>query len=286
VIPSSFEYLAPTTVEEAVAALSEAGDEAKVLGGGQSLVPVLRLRLADPASLIDLTRITELRGVRDDGDAIVVGSMTTHHDVLGDPLVNEHAELLAVATRTVGDPQIRHRGTFGGALVHADPAGDLLAPALALDAEMVIAGPDGRRTVPASDFFTTLFTTAVGPDEVLVEVRLPKKTGWGAHYEKFNRVAQAWSIVAVAATVRTEGGSIAEARVALTNMGATPVRATGVEEALVGQQANGETIRAAAQHAAEGTSPMSDGNADADYREHLARVLTGRAVATAAGVAG
>jgi carbon-monoxide dehydrogenase medium subunit len=273
-------------VEEAVAALSEAGDEAKVLGGGQSLVPVLRLRLADPASLIDLTRITELRGVRDDGDAIVVGSMTTHHDVLGDPLVNEHAELLAVATRTVGDPQIRHRGTFGGALVHADPAGDLLAPALALDAEMVIAGPDGRRTVPASDFFTTLFTTAVGPDEVLVEVRLPKKTGWGAHYEKFNRVAQAWSIVAVAATVRTEGGSIAEARVALTNMGATPVRATGVEEALVGQQANGETIRAAAQHAAEGTSPMSDGNADADYREHLARVLTGRAVATAAGVAG
>ncbi|HEY2724109.1 MAG TPA: xanthine dehydrogenase family protein subunit M [Pseudonocardiaceae bacterium] len=285
-IPSAFEYVAPTTVEEAVQALAEAGEDAKVLGGGQSLVPVLRLRLAAPTAIIDLSRISELRGVREDGDAIVIGAMTTHHDVLNDPLVAQHAELLAAATRTVGDPQIRHRGTFGGALVHADPAGDLLAPAVAMDAEMVIAGPDGRRTVPASEFFTTLFTTAVGADEVLVEIRVPKKTGWGAHYEKFNRVAQAWSIVAVAATVRTEGGSIAEARVALTNMGATPIRATAVEEALVGQQAGAESIRAAAQHAAEGTSPMSDGNADADYREHLARVLTGRAVATAAGVGG
>jgi carbon-monoxide dehydrogenase medium subunit len=151
---------------------------------------------------------------------------------------------------------------------------------------MVIVGPSGRRTVPAADFFVGLFTTAVGPDEVLVEVRIPKKTGWGAHYEKFNRVAQAWSIVAVAAAVRTESGSIVEARVALTNMGTTPVRATSVEQALVGQPANAQTIRAAAQHAAEGTSPMSDGNADADYREHLARVLTGRAVAAAARVEG
>ena len=146
-------------------------------------------------------------------------------------------------------------------------------------------GPGGRRSVPAAEFFVDLFTTAVGPDEVLVEVQIPKKTGWGAHYEKFQRVAQAWSIVAVAAAVRTEGGSIAEARVALTNMAATPVRATGVEHALVGQPATAETIRVAAEHAAEGTSPMSDGNADADYREHLARVLTGRAVAAAAGCA-
>jgi carbon-monoxide dehydrogenase medium subunit len=286
VIPSAFDYVAAATVEEAIQVLAAAGDDGKVLAGGQSLVPVLRLRLATPTTVVDLNKISELRGVREDGDAIVVGAMTTHHDVLHDPLVREHAALLALATATVGDPQIRHRGTLGGALVHADPAGDLLAPVVALDAEMVIVGPGGRRTVQAAEFFVDLFTTAVGPDEVLIEVRIPKKTGWGAHYEKFQRVAQAWSIVAVAAAVRTEGGSIAEARVALTNMAATPVRATGVEQALVGQPATAETIRAAAEHAAEGTSPTSDGNADADYREHLARVLTGRAVAAAAGVAG
>ena len=285
-IPSAFDYVAASSVEEAVQTLSQAGEDAKVLAGGQSLVPVLRLRLATPTTLVDLNKISELRGVREDGDAIVVGAMTTHHDVINNELIAEHAVLLAMATQKVGDPQIRHRGTFGGALVHADPAGDLLAPAVALDAEMVIVGPAGRRTVPAGGFFVDLFTTAVGPDELLVEVRIPKKTGWGAHYEKFNRVAQAWSIVGVAAAVRTEGGSIAQARVALTNMGATPVRAVGVEQALIGQQASAETIRAAAEHAADGTSPTSDGSADADYREHLARVLTGRAVAAAAGVGG
>jgi carbon-monoxide dehydrogenase medium subunit len=286
VIPSAFDYVAVSTVGEAVRALSVAGEDAKVLAGGQSLVPVLRLRLASPTMIVDLNNISELRGVRDDGDAIVIAAMTTHHDVINDPLVAEHAALLALATRTVGDPQIRHRGTLGGALVHADPAGDLLAPAVALDCEMVIVGPTGRRTVPAAEFFVDLFTTAVGPDEVFVELRIPKKTGWGAHYEKFNRVSQAWSIVAVAAAVRTESGSITEARVALTNMGPTPIRAIGVEQALVGQPVNTETIRAAAEHAAEGTSPSSDGNADADYREHLARVLTGRALTTAAGLAG
>jgi carbon-monoxide dehydrogenase medium subunit len=285
-IPSPFDYVAASSVDEAVQALAQAGEDAKVLAGGQSLVPVLRLRLATPTTLVDLNKISELRGVREDGDAIVVGAMTTHHDVINNELIAEHAALLALATKTVGDPQIRHRGTLGGALVHADPAGDLLATAVALDAEMVIAGPSGRRTVPAGEFFVDLFTTAVGPDELLVEVRIPKKTGWGAHYEKFNRVAQAWSIVGVAAAVRTEGGSIAQARVALTNMGATPVRAVGVEQALIGQQASAETIRAAAEHAADGTTPTSDGDADADYREHLARVLTGRAVTAAAGVGG
>lgn len=288
-IPVAFDYVAPSTLDEALAALAalnSGGDEAKVLGGGQSLLPVLRLRLAAPTTLVDLAKVAELRGVRDDGDAIVIGAMTTHHDVTRDPLVAEHAELIAAATRTVADPQIRHRGTFGGALVHADPAGDLQAPAVALDAAMVIAGSSGRRTVPAREFFVDFFTTAVAPDEILVEVRIPKHTGWGARYEKFNRVAQAWSIVAVAATVRTEGGAIAEAKVALTNMASTPVRAGGVEQALVGQQATDEAIRSAARHAAEGTSPTTDGNADADYRRHLARVLTGRAVAAAAGSAG
>ncbi len=285
-IPSAFDYLAVSTAEEAVQALVEAGEDAKILAGGQSLVPVLRLRLATPTTIVDLNKISELRGVREDGDVIVIGAMTTHHDVINDPLVAEHAALLALATQTVGDPQIRHRGTLGGALVHADPAGDLPAPVVALDAEMVIVGPGGRRTVPAAEFFVDLFTTAVGPDEVLVEIRIPRKTGWGAHYEKFNRVAQAWSIVAVAATVRTEGSSIAQARVALTNMAATPVRALRVEAALVGRPADAATIRAAAEHAAEGTSPSSDGNADADYREHLARVLTGRALTAAAGLSG
>jgi carbon-monoxide dehydrogenase medium subunit len=270
-------------VEEAVSALAAAGEDAKVLGGGQSLMPVLRMRLAGPTTVVDLGKIAQLRGIRDDGDALVIGAMTTHYDVQRDDLVRAHAALLAVATDTVADPQIRHRGTFGGALAHADPAGDLLAPALAMDAEFVITGPNGTRTVPAADFFVDYFTTALAPDEILVEVRVPKHTGWGAHYEKFNRVAQAWSIVGVAAAVRVEGGSFAEAKVALTNMGATPIRAHAVEQALVGQPATAESVRAAAAHAAEGTHPTSDANSDADFRRHLATVLTSRAVLAAAG---
>jgi carbon-monoxide dehydrogenase medium subunit len=283
VIPAAFDYVAPSTVDEAVRALAAAGEDAKVLGGGQSLLPVLRMRLAEPTTLVDLGRIAELRGVREDGNALVIGAMTTHYDVQRDPLVHEHAALLAAATNTVADPQIRHRGTFGGSLAHADPAGDLLAPALALDAEFVVAGPGGRRTVAAADFFVDFFTTALAPDEILVEVRVPKYTGWGAHYEKFNRVAQAWSIVAVAAAVRVENGTFAEARVGLTNMGATPVRATAVERALVGRPATADAIRSAAAAAAEGTSPTTDANADADFRRHLATVLTSRAVLAAAG---
>jgi carbon-monoxide dehydrogenase medium subunit len=283
VIPAAFDYVAPTTLDEAVRALAEAGEDGKVLAGGQSLLPVLRMRLAAPSKLIDLNKVAELRGVREDGDAIVIGAMTTHYDVLRDSLVAEHAALLAEATGTVADPQIRHRGTFGGSLAHADPAADLPAAATAMDAEMVIAGPGGRRTVPVGEFFVDFFTTALGPDEVLCEIRVPKRTGWHAHYEKFNRVAQAWPIVAVAATVRVDGGSIAEARVGLANMGPTPVRATGVEQALVGQPATAEAIKAAAEHAAEGTNPPADGNADAEFRQHLARVLTSRAVSAAVG---
>jgi carbon-monoxide dehydrogenase medium subunit len=283
VIPVAFDYTAPSTVDEAVRALAEAGEDAKVLAGGQSLLPVLRMRLAAPTKLIDLGKISELRGVREDGDALVIGAMTTHYDVQRDHLVAEHASLLKKATDTVADPQVRHRGTFGGSIAHADPAGDLLAPVLALGCELVIAGSGGRRTVAAADFFQDFFTTTLEPDEILVEVRVPKHTGWQSHYEKFNRVAQAWSMVAVAVAIRTEGETIAEARVALTNMGSVPVRATGVEEALVGGAASTEAIRAAAQHAAEGTSPTADGNADVEYRQQLARVLTGRAVAAAAG---
>lgn len=281
-IPAPFDYVAPSTVDEAVGALAAAGEDAKVLAGGQSLLPVLRMRLAAPTTLIDLGKVAELRGIADDGDALVIGSMTTHYDVQRDALVAEHAALLKAATDTVADPQIRHRGTFGGAIAHADPAGDLLAPVLALGCELVIAGPGGRRTVAAADFFQDMFTTALAADEILVEVRVPKHTGWRAHYEKFNRVAQAWSMVAVAACVRTEAGTIEEARVALTNMGSTPMRAAGVEMALVGCPATAEAIRGAAERAAEGTNPTADGNADVEYRQHLARVLTGRAVLAAA----
>jgi carbon-monoxide dehydrogenase medium subunit len=189
VIPAPFEYVAPTSVEEALQALSEHGDDAKIMAGGQSLLPVLRMRLNAPEWVIDLSRIDSMRGIRDDGDAIVIGAMTTHHDVLNDALVKEHALLITKAATEVADAQIRHRGTFGGALAHADPAGDLGAPALALGAEFVIVGPGGTRTVAADDFFVDLFETAIGEDELLTEVRIPKHTGWGAHYEKFVRVA-------------------------------------------------------------------------------------------------
>ncbi|MFG1907889.1 FAD binding domain-containing protein [Kribbella sp. NPDC048928] len=283
-IPVAFEYFAPATVDEALGLLRE-HDDAKVLAGGQSLMPALRLRLAAPEVIVDIRKIDDLQGVRDDGDALVIGAMTPHSTVQSDPLVGEHAKLIALATATVGDPQIRHRGTFGGSLAHADPAADLPAVAVALDAEFVIAGADGRRTVPAAEFFQGVFSTALGEDELLVEVRVPKYTGWGAHYEKFNRVAQGWSIVSVAAAVRLEGGSIAEARVGLGNMGATPVRATAVEAALVGQPATADAVREAAARAADGTSPVSDINGDGEYRRHLATVLTRRAVLAAAGTA-
>ena len=284
-IPAPFAYARPSTVDEALQAIAAGGEDVKILAGGQSLIPVMRLRLAAPETVVDLGRVAELRGVRDDGDAIVIGAMTTHHDVMTDPLVQQHAPLIAEATETVADRQVRHRGTFGGALAHADPAGDLPAVALALDAEFVIAGPNGRRTVPARDFFVDYLTTVLTEGELLVEVRIPKLSGeWGMHYEKFNRVAQAWSIVAVAAAVRRENGHIAEARIGLTNMGPTPLRATATEQALAGAAASAEAIAEAARHAAEGTSPSDDLNAQADYRSHLAQVLTRRAVSAAAGL--
>lgn len=279
-IPAQFEYAAPSSVEEALALMSEHGDDAKILAGGQSLLPVLRMRLNAPEWVIDLNRIDSLRGITDVGDAIEIGAMTIHADVLASPLVAEHALLLTKAVEHLADSQIRHRGTFGGALAHADPAGDLGAPALALEAEFVIQGPVGVRTVSAQDFFVDLFETAIGEDELLTAIRVPKHTGWGAHYEKFVRVAHQWPIVAVAVTVQMSGDTIAEARVGLTNMGSTPVRATGVEEALRGSAVSG--IADAAAKAADGTRPPSDLNGDADYRKHLAGVLTRRAVEAAA----
>jgi carbon-monoxide dehydrogenase medium subunit len=241
------------------------------------------MRMNAPELVVDLGRVESLHGVRDDGDALVVGAMTSYQTLLDDPAVHEHLLLLAKATETIADPQIRHRGTVGGALAHADPAGDLGAAALALDATFTIVSGTGQRAVPAAEFFQGLFETAVGEDEILTEIRFPKHTGWGAHYEKFVRVSHQWSIVAVAATVRASGGTIEEARVGLTNMGDRPLRATSVEQALVGKAATDEAVREAAASAADGTSPPSDLNGDADYRRHLATVLTRRAVLAAAG---
>ncbi|NED96162.1 xanthine dehydrogenase family protein subunit M [Phytoactinopolyspora alkaliphila] len=280
-IPAAFEYSRPTGIDDAVRALSEGGEDAKAMAGGQSLIPMLRLRLAVPSVVVDLAGITDLGGIRDDGDALVIGAMTTHDEVLNDELIKTHVPLIAQATATVADRQVRHRGTFGGSLAHADPAGDLPSVAAALDASFEIAGPAGRRTVPASEFFVDYLTSAVQPDEILVSIRVPKLGGWGSHYEKFSRVAQAWAMVGVAAAVRRDNGTIADARVALTNMGATPVRARAVEEALIGGPASADAVAAAAERAAEGAEPSSDVSASADYRSHLATVLTRRAVSAA-----
>lgn len=268
-IPVAFDYVAPTTVSDALAALAEAGDEGKVLGGGQSLLPVLRMRLNAPETVVDLSRVEGLSGITEDGDHLVVGAMTTHHEVATSPLVREHAAVLAEAAASVADPQIRHRGTLGGALVHADPAGDLGAPILALDAELVVVGAGGERRIPAGEFFVDLFETAVGEGDLLTAIRIPKHTGWGGAYEKFVRVSHQWSIVAVAAVAR---GS--EAKVGLTNMGSTPLRASATESALAG----GASVADAAAQAADGTNPPSDLNGSAEYRAHLATVLTRRAL--------
>jgi carbon-monoxide dehydrogenase medium subunit len=282
-IPASFDYTAPESLADAIAALGGDAEEIKVLAGGQSLIPVLKLRLAAPTLIVDIGKIDDLRGISDAGDALVIGALTTHDEVANSSVVAEHAAVLGKAAQTVADPQVRHRGTLGGALVHADPAGDLPAPILALDAELVIAGAGGERTVSAADFFEDLFTTVVAEDEILTQIRIPKHTGWGGHYEKFTRVAQQWSIVAVAAAVKADGGTISEAKIGLTNMGSTALRATVVEQALVGQPATAEAVKAACAAAAEGTNPPSDTNGDADYRRHLAGVLTGRADLAAAG---
>ena len=284
-IPGKFDYVRPDTVDDVVRALAEAGDEAKIIAGGQSLLPLLRLRLAYPEVLVDVGGIDELRGVTDAGDTLVIGARTTHYQLVHDPLVAEHAGLLAQATSTVADPAVRHRGTLGGALAHADPAGDLPAVILALDGVLIARGPGGEREISAADFFVDYLTSSLGPDEVLTAIRIPKLgPGWGYRYEKFHRTAQSWATVAVAALVRRDNGSVAEARIGLTNMGTVPVRATAAEQAASGVEASQAALSEAAGHADEGTEPPGDLHGAPDYRRHLARVLTGRALAAAAGI--
>jgi carbon-monoxide dehydrogenase medium subunit len=283
-IPAKFDYVRPDSLDEAIRALASGGDDTKVIAGGQSLMPLLRMRLAFPDKLVDIGGLGELRGVRNAGSDLEIGALTTHYEVTRDPLIRQHCGLLAQAAGLIADPAVRHRGTIGGGLAHADPAGDLPAVMTALDATLVVRGPSGTREIKPADFFSDYLTTTLAPAEILTAVRVPKHDGWGYRYEKFSVTAQAWAVVGVAAVARRANGHVAQARVALTNMGSVPVRARAVEAAAAGAEASAAGLEAAAAHADEGTSPPSDLRAAADYRRHLARVLTGRALAAAAGM--
>lgn len=282
-IPAKFEYVRPDSLDEAIRALAAGGDDTKVIAGGQSLLPLLRMRLAYPDKLVDVGGLAELRGVRDAGDTLEIGALTTHYDLTRDGLIRQHCGLIAQAAETIADPAVRHRGTIGGALAHADPAGDLPAVITALDATLVARGPSGSREIKPGDFFSDYLTTSLEPGEILTTVRVPKLDGWGYRYEKFNVTAQAWAVVGVAAIARRSDGQVAQARIGLTNMGSVPLRAAAAEAAATGAEASAASLAAAAAHADEGTSPPSDLRAAADYRRHLVRVLTGRALAAAAG---
>jgi aerobic carbon-monoxide dehydrogenase medium subunit len=274
-IPARFDYERAGSVDEALELLGR--DDAKLLAGGHSLLPLMKLRLAQPALLVDIGRIEELSYVRDAGEQLAIGALTRHHDVANDPLVQEHCPIMSHAAGLIGDPQVRHRGTIGGSVAHGDPASDLPTVLLALDAELAVRGPGGETAVPAADFFRGLFETALGPQDMLTEIRIPKLGNWtGWSYLKFNRRAQDWATVGVAALVRRDNGKVEQASIALTNMGLTPLRATAVEDALAGSSA--DDAAAAAEKADEGASPPSDTNASGDYRRELSRVLTRRAL--------
>lgn len=280
-IPAEFDYTAPESLDEALRALADAGEDAKLLAGGHSLLPLMKLRLATPSLLVDLRRVPGLRGaVREDG-GWRIGAMTRHADL------QDNAELGVVgrAAATIADQQVRNRGTIGGSLAHGDPASDLPAVILAYEGTVTVVGLDGSRDVAAADLFHDYLTTAVGPGEVLTEVRVPALDGWGGSYRKFNRRAEDWAMVAVCALVkRGVDGSCEDVRIGLTHMGSVPLRATAAEQALRGQPLDAATIARAAEHAAEGTEPPGDLNATPDYKRHLARVLCRRALEEAAAV--
>ncbi len=269
-IPVAFDYVRAASADEALAALAEHGDEAKLLAGGHSLLPMMKLRLAYPSVVVDIGRLGDLSYVNDGGDHLAIGALTRHRDIEIDPLVAEHAPLLAEATAHVGDPQVRHRGTIGGSLAHADAAADHPSALLALGGTVVArSASGGEREIAAEDLFAGFLESSLDPTEMITEVRIPKHTGGGWNFQKFNRRAQDWAIVGVSA--QQVNGS---ARVALVNMHPTPVRAAAVEAALAG----GASASEAAEVAAEGMEPSSDLNASVDYRQHLARVLTRRAL--------
>lgn len=277
-IPARFDYAAPESLDEAIRLLSEGGEDAKALAGGHSLIPLMKLRLAAPELLVDLRRVPGLHGVTREDGTFRVGAMTTHSEL-------EHSPELGIAARaaaTIADPQVRHRGTIGGTLAHGDPASDLPAVLLATEGSVTVRGPAGQREVAAADLFEDYLTTDVGAGEVLTEVRLPALDGYGLGYEKFNRRTEDWAMVAACALVKARDGVCEDVRVGLTHMGSVPLRARAVEDALRGQPLEAEGIAAAAEEAAEGTDPPGDLNATPDYKRHLARVLTRRALEAAA----
>jgi carbon-monoxide dehydrogenase medium subunit len=281
VIPPEFDYTAPDSLEGALSALAEGGEDAKPLAGGHSLLPLMKLRLAAPTLLVDLRRIPGLRGVQREDGSFRVGAMTRHADLQ----VNGDLGVVAEAASLIADQQVRNRGTIGGSLAHGDPASDLPTVLLTLDGAVTITGPAGTREVPASELFIDYLTTAVGPGEILTEIRLPAMDGWGHGYQKFNRRAEDWAMVGVVALVKKAGdGSCEDVRIGLTHMASTPLRATAAEDALRGQGLDAQSIVRAAEQAAEGTDPPGDLNATPDYKRHLARVLTRRALEKAAGV--
>ena len=278
-IPAAFDYRAPESLDEVIRELVENGEDAKLLAGGHSLLPLMKLRLAAPALLVDLRRVPGLHSVVRENGHWRVGALTPH-------AVLEHAPELGIAAEvagTIADPQVRNRGTIGGSLAHGDPASDLPAVMLITEAEVTLQGPDGQRTVAAADLFQDYLTTDIGEHEVLTEVRIPALDGYGHSYQKFNRRSEDWAMVGVCAVVKASGGACEDIRIGFTNMASTPLRVTAVEDALRGKDLSPENIAAAAEQAAEGTNPPADLNASQDYKRHLARVMCRRAIEQAAG---
>jgi aerobic carbon-monoxide dehydrogenase medium subunit len=279
VIPAEFDYMRPSSVDEALAALREGGEDAKLLAGGHSLLPLMKLRLAAPTLLVDLGGVPGMKGIERADGGWRIGAMTPH-------VAMQRETGLGLASRvagTIADPQVRHRGTIGGSLAHGDPASDQPAILLAYEGTVVVRSDTGEREIAAGDLFEDYLTTAIGDGEVLTEVRLPAMDGYGFGYHKFNRRKEDWSMVAVGALVKKAAdGTCEDVRVGLTHMSSVPLRATAVEEALRGRPLDADSIAAAAEQAAEGTDPPADLNASADYKRHLARVLTRRALTDAA----
>jgi aerobic carbon-monoxide dehydrogenase medium subunit len=276
-IAAEFDYAVAESVDDAIRLLAEGGADAKPLAGGHSLLPLMKLRFAAPSLLVDLRKLSGLRGVQTGDDSFRIGAMTRHADLQ----VREDTGLIAAAAKQIADQQVRNRGTIGGSLANGDAAADLPAVLLALDGSVVVRGPDGEREIAAADLFQGYLTTSIAPGEILTEVRIPALADYGYGYEKFNRRSEDWAMVGVCALVKSSGGICEDVRIGLTHMASTPLRASAAEDALRGQSLDDEHIAAAAALAAEGTDPLADLNATPDYKRHLARVLTKRALTTA-----
>jgi aerobic carbon-monoxide dehydrogenase medium subunit len=282
--PAQFDYHTPATLREALQLLATHKDEAKILAGGHSLIPAMKLRLARPGHLVDIRKISGLRGIKEEGNTLVIGAMTTHYDIESSPVVKSKCPVLSEVAGLIGDPMVRNMGTIGGSLAHADPAADWPASIIALGAEMVVEGARGKRTVKADDFFKGLMTTAIGPDEILTEVRVPvQAANMRAAYMKFPHPASRFAVVGVAAALTMDGNTVTKAGIGITGAGTKAVRAKGVEAALVGKSLDAATIQAAAEKAADGVDVQADLQGSVEYKQHLLKVFARRAIQAASG---